>query len=276
MTRPESRTSVRTEIDVDTSPEHAFGVFTKGIATWWDEDKHILQAPLADMVFEPFVGGSIIDRGVDGSECRWARVLAWEPPTRVCFSWDIDLQWQIETDPARTSEVEIVFTEAAPGRTRVALTHRHLDRHGPGWEAMRDAVASGWRLAGYAKAAERPFSGSALGRALPDVSDETMRERLAQARSYTAMVLHLTEAFSRPAHDPLVWEHGRRNMALVEAGLLAVVLPCTDDSGIAGYGVFDADEDATRQMMDGDPGVRAGIFSYETHPVRGFPGARLP
>jgi len=85
-----------------------------------------------------------------------------------------------------------------------------------------------------------------------------------------------TTAFARPACDTIVWEHGRRNMALAEAGLLPVVLPGADDSGIAGYGVFNADLDTTRRLMDNDPGVRAGIFSIELHPVRGFPGSSLP
>ncbi|WP_211214514.1 SRPBCC family protein [Actinomycetospora chiangmaiensis] len=265
-----------TRIDVAAPREHAFRVFTEGIATWWDEDKHILQAPLADMVFEPYVGGGIVDRGTDGSECRWARVLAYEPPDRVCFSWDISLSWQIETDPARTSEVEITFTELDPARTRVELVHRHLDRHGEGWEGMRNAVSSGWSLEGFAKTAEQPFSGVALGRSLPVVSDATMQERLAGTRDYTAVVLAATESFARPAHDALVWEHGRRNMALVEAGLLTVVLPVTDGSGVAGYGVFTTDVEQTRRILDDDPGVRAGIFRYEVHPVRGFPGAALP
>lgn len=108
------------------------------------------------MIFEPCIGGNIIDRGVDGSECRWARVLAYEPPSRVCFSWDINTRWQIETDPAKASEIEITFTETAPGRTRVVLTHRHLDRHGEGWQGMRDAVSSGWSLARFAEVTERP------------------------------------------------------------------------------------------------------------------------
>jgi hypothetical protein len=72
-----------------------------------------------------------------------------------------------------------------------------------------------------------------------------------------------------------VWEHGRRNMALVEAGLLLVVLPVTDDSPLAGVGVFAGDVDTVTEILDGDPGVRAGIFDYEAHPVRGFPGAAL-
>ena len=154
---PDSPTSVSTDIEVDATSDHAFRVFTEGIGTWWDEGHHILQAPLAEMVFEPYVGGHIIDRGTDGSECRWSRVLAYEPPSRVCFSWDINLQWQLETDPARTSEVEITFTELSPGRTRVVLTHRHLDRHGEGWEGMRNAVGSGWNLAGFARAARQPL-----------------------------------------------------------------------------------------------------------------------
>jgi uncharacterized protein YndB with AHSA1/START domain len=107
------------------------------------------------MVFEPHVGGHIIDRGTDGSECRWARVLAYDPPRRVCFSWDINLRWQLETDPAKTSEIEVTFTPEGPARTRVVLTHRHLDRHGDGWEHMRDAVSSGWSLARFAEVASQ-------------------------------------------------------------------------------------------------------------------------
>jgi uncharacterized protein YndB with AHSA1/START domain len=276
MSTEPTPTSVRTEVDVDAPREHAFRVFTEGMSTWWDDDKHILQAPLAEMRFEPHAGGSIVDRGTDGSECRWARVLAYEPPARVCFSWDINLRWQVEADLDRTSEVEITFTELGPDRTRVVLTHRHLDRHGDGWEGMRDAVAFGWTLEGFAKAAQQPFSGVALGRPLPVVTDTTMQTRLASTAGYTALVLHTTESFARPEHDALIWEHGRRNMALVEAGLLTVVLPVIDDSAVAGYAVFTTDMETTRRVIDDDPGVRAGIFGYELHPVRGFPGATLP
>jgi uncharacterized protein YndB with AHSA1/START domain len=94
------------------------------------------------------VGGDVYDRGEDGSVCRWARVLAFEPPERLVISWDIDPQWQVETDPTRTSEVEIRFVPEGPERTRVELVHRHLDRHGPGWEGVRGGVAAdeGWPL----------------------------------------------------------------------------------------------------------------------------------
>jgi uncharacterized protein YndB with AHSA1/START domain len=174
MTELVDDTTVRTSVEVDVSPERAFELFTSQIGSWWDEDHHLLQAPLAEMVFEPFAGGHIIDRGTDGSECRWARVLVYEPPRRVCFSWDIDVQWRLETDPARCSEVEITFSEVADSRTRVVLTHRHLDRHGPGWESMRDAVAGGWSLEGFAA-----FTRSAgPGRpSVPVTSGDTPRPR---------------------------------------------------------------------------------------------------
>ena len=97
---------------------------------------------------EPRVGGGITDRATDGSECRWARILAFDPPDRVVFSWDISPRWTIETDPAQASEVEVRFYAESPDRTRVELEHRHIDRHGPGWEAVTGGVdgPEGWPL----------------------------------------------------------------------------------------------------------------------------------
>ena len=137
---------VRTSIVVEAPRERAFESFTAEMGAWWPADKHILQGELVEMVFEPRVGGRIYDRAADGSECTWARVLAYEPPERVVFSWDINLRWEIETDPERASEVEVRFIGEGATRTRVELEHRGLDRHGDGWESMRDAVASpnGW------------------------------------------------------------------------------------------------------------------------------------
>ncbi len=144
-------TAVTRSITVDAPVERAFDVFTNRIGTWWNPDHHLIA--VKEMVFEPFVGGHIIDRGVDGTEQRWSRVLAYEPPNRVVFSWDIALDWQIETDLAKTSEVEVTFTADGPDRTLVSLEHRHLDRHGDGWESMRTAVDSGWDLTPFARAA---------------------------------------------------------------------------------------------------------------------------
>jgi len=116
------------------------------MAGWWPAEHHILEGELGEMVVERRAGGRMYDRGVDGTECTWGRVLAYEPPDRFVFSWNISLRWQIETDPQRCSEVEVRFVADGDARTRVELEHRHLERHGDGWEAMRDAVGSpdGW------------------------------------------------------------------------------------------------------------------------------------
>jgi uncharacterized protein YndB with AHSA1/START domain len=141
-------TSVRSSVVVDAPIDRAFAVFTEEMSTWWPPEHHILQAELAETVLEPRVGGHIYDRGTDGSECRWARVLAYDPPTRLVFSWNIALDWTLESDPGKTSEVEVQFHEIGDGRTRVELEHRHIERHGDGWEQMHEAVSSegGWQL----------------------------------------------------------------------------------------------------------------------------------
>jgi uncharacterized protein YndB with AHSA1/START domain len=156
MSTQTAATSVQTSIVVDAPAARAFDVFTREIGTWWPPEHHLLEGPLAEMVFEPHVGGHVYDRGVDGSECRWARVLAYDPPDRFVISWDISVQWRLEADHARTSEVEVRFVPEGPERTRVELEHRGLDRHGEGWEAMRDAVGSpdGWGI-GLRRFAER-------------------------------------------------------------------------------------------------------------------------
>jgi uncharacterized protein YndB with AHSA1/START domain len=148
MSSQAAETSVRTSIVVEAPIERAFSVFTEDFGGFKPREHNMLQVEIAETVFEPHVGGHLYDRGVDGSECRWARVLAYEPPTRVAFSWDISPHWQIETDLDKTSEVEVRFISETPERTRVELEHRNLDRHGAGWEGLRDGVDSGdgWPL----------------------------------------------------------------------------------------------------------------------------------
>jgi uncharacterized protein YndB with AHSA1/START domain len=148
MSMQATDTSVRAAIVVEAPLERAFSVFTEGFGSFKPPEHNLLAVEIAETVFEPRVGGYLYDRGVDGSECRWARVLAYEPPNRVVISWDISPQWQLETDVEKTSEVEVRFVAEAPERTRVELEHRNLDRHGEGWEGERERVASagGWPL----------------------------------------------------------------------------------------------------------------------------------
>jgi uncharacterized protein YndB with AHSA1/START domain len=148
MSTQATDTAVRASIVVEAPLERAFSVFTEDFGNFKPPEHNLLDVEIAETVFEPREGGHLYDRGVDGSECRWARVLAYEPPNRVVISWDISPQWEIEADPEKTSEVEVRFISEAPERTRVELEHRNLERHGEGWEGVRGAVGSegGWPL----------------------------------------------------------------------------------------------------------------------------------
>jgi uncharacterized protein YndB with AHSA1/START domain len=155
MTQATDTSVVRTAL-VRAPIQRAFKVFTEDMGAWWDADHHLVDG-FERMEVELRVGGRITDVGKDGQTCTWSRVLAYEPPRRFVFSWDISLQWQVETDPAKASEVEVLF-EPEGDATRVTLTHRHLDRHGDGWEQMAAAVGApnGWDLTAYAELAAAP------------------------------------------------------------------------------------------------------------------------
>lgn len=144
----QTATEVHRQIVVHAPIEQAFAVFTERFGAFKPAEHNLLSTEIAETRFEPRVGGHIYDRGVDGSECRWARILAYQPPARVVFSWDIGPTWQLETDPDNASEVEVTFAAEGPDRTRVELVHRHIDRHGPAWEAVADGVSGdgGWPL----------------------------------------------------------------------------------------------------------------------------------
>jgi uncharacterized protein YndB with AHSA1/START domain len=140
--------TVRHHVVVNAPLDRAFTVFTEKFGDFKPREHNLLGVPIAETVFEARVGGHIYDRGEDGSLCKWARVVAYEPPNRVVFTWDIGPTWQVETDHARTSEVEVRFTAESADRTRVELEHRHIERHGDGWESVAAGVDgdAGWPL----------------------------------------------------------------------------------------------------------------------------------
>src|SRR3954451_14930950 len=138
MATPAEATSVRNEVVVNAPVERAFAVFTEQMDRIKPREHNMLAVDIEATVFEPQVGGRIYDQGVDGSECEWGTVLVYEPPDRVVFSWNISPSWQGEPDRDKRSEVEVRFVAEDEHRTRVSLEHRHLDRHGDGWESARD------------------------------------------------------------------------------------------------------------------------------------------
>jgi uncharacterized protein YndB with AHSA1/START domain len=151
-----AETAVRKSVTVEVPRERAFTVFTEGFDSWWMRSHHIGEAELEAAVIEPWEGGRWYERGVDGSECDWGHVIAWDPPGRVVLAWQLDAEWKY--DPSLITEVEVTFTEEGDSRTRVDLHHRHLERMGPTASAVRQTFESenGWRglLQLYADRAE--------------------------------------------------------------------------------------------------------------------------
>jgi len=142
---------VRKTIRVNAPQARAFEVFTARFGSWWPKSHHIGAADMKDAFIEPRKGGRWYETGIDGSECNWGEVLAWEPPSKVVLSWHLNSQFKY--DDSIESQVEVRFIAEGAGATRVELEHRITATDA---EAIHAAVDSpnGWTglLAAYAGA----------------------------------------------------------------------------------------------------------------------------
>ena len=155
--------AVRKSVRVQAPVERAFSVFVEQMETWWPATHYISKTPFEAIFGEPRIGGRWYERNAAGEQCDWGKVLAWDPPHRVTFSWHVgpghdQPDWVCDPDPAKASEVEIRFIAEAPGTTLIELEHSKLERHGEGWQQLRTVFEGpgAWTgiLALYAKAAE--------------------------------------------------------------------------------------------------------------------------
>jgi uncharacterized protein YndB with AHSA1/START domain len=133
---------VRKNVRVQASIERAFSVFVEQMETWWPATHHIGNTPFEAIFVETRVGGRWYERDAAGNLNDWGKVLAWDPPHRVTFSWHVgpghdSPEWKCDPNPAKASEVEIRFTAEGPATTFVELTHSKLERHGEGYEQLR-------------------------------------------------------------------------------------------------------------------------------------------
>jgi uncharacterized protein YndB with AHSA1/START domain len=144
----QSETIIRKTIVVDVPIAHAFKVFTERFDAWWPRSHRIGKSERFTAILEAREGGRWFERGADGSECDWGRVLVYAPPTRVAFSWHLNGNYAYEPDPSKASRVEVTFHDEGGGRTRIDLVHSELDRHGHDWEKVKSSVGGqgGWSL----------------------------------------------------------------------------------------------------------------------------------
>jgi uncharacterized protein YndB with AHSA1/START domain len=131
---------IRRQVIVPAAPERAFEVFTAGMTGWWPSDHHIGSAPIQEIVIEPHEGGRWYTRHEDGSETSTGYVAAWDPPARLVLTWQIGPDWRF--DSSLVTHIELRFVEEEPGRTRVELEHRDLERFGPEAERMRETFSA--------------------------------------------------------------------------------------------------------------------------------------
>ena len=132
---------VRKSVRVNASVERAFSVFVEQMETWWPATHHIGNTPFEAIFVEPRAGGRWYERNANGETCEWGKVLRWEPPHRVAFSWHVgpghdSPDWKFDPDMSKASEVEIRFMADGLG-TLVELEHSKLERHGEGYEQLR-------------------------------------------------------------------------------------------------------------------------------------------
>jgi Activator of Hsp90 ATPase homolog 1-like protein len=141
---------LRLSFDVACSPEHAFGVWTSRIGTWWPPD-HTVTGNAAQVVLQGDVGGRIFERTADGAEHDWGEVTVWQPPTRLSYLWHLG------ASKANATEVDIRFVAVGDQATRVEIEHSGWERLGEAAGARRDRNTAGWKavLPRFMAAAEK-------------------------------------------------------------------------------------------------------------------------
>jgi uncharacterized protein YndB with AHSA1/START domain len=135
---------VRKTLLLDCPREHAFRVFTASMGRWWPATHHVGELPFRDIVIEPRSGGRWYEIDTQDRQGQWGQVLAWEPPQRVVLSWHLDTKFQFHPELSKASELDIRFHSVGPAQTRVEFEHRHIERHGEGYEKLRDMLDGGW------------------------------------------------------------------------------------------------------------------------------------
>jgi len=139
---------VKRTLHVEVPVERAFRVFTERMGSWWPASHHIGKVPFKDILIDKKAGGRWYEINAEGAECVWGTVLEWLPPRKVVLSWHLQPDWSFNPDLARASEVALEFIAEGPESTRVEFEHHHLERHGEGWQKMREQVGSegGWPM----------------------------------------------------------------------------------------------------------------------------------
>jgi uncharacterized protein YndB with AHSA1/START domain len=138
------------EFEVRAPVAHAFRVWTERAALWWPKG-HTLSGDPASIVFEPGVGGRILERGRDGSEHAWGEITAWDAPHEVGFVWVHVF------DRSQATHVVLTFAQDGP-TTQVRLEQTGFAALGEPGVVRRERTWSAWAVvtSAFARAADAP------------------------------------------------------------------------------------------------------------------------
>jgi uncharacterized protein YndB with AHSA1/START domain len=171
---------------VNVPVEQAFTVFTESFTAWWPHQYHIGSSDVAEVILESHEGGRWYERGVDGTECDWGRVLAWEPPNRVLFTWQINGRWQFDPDPTTPARSRSASTPTVPPRPP---------------SRSNTATSSAWSTA---RACTAPSAAAVAGPPCSTATPAWSKTRPAETRpapTRPARIRHERSRDERPGHD---------------------------------------------------------------------------
>src|SRR3982751_995263 len=142
--QPIAPAAIRKTVTVNAPSDRAFEVFATRMGEWWHKEHSIAKGTTqVDVVIEPRAGGRWYEKGADGSEYLWGRVIAYEPPRRLILAWQLNREFVY--DPDLETTVEINFEEQG-GATVVHFEHRDLERMGADAAELFESMDGGWGL----------------------------------------------------------------------------------------------------------------------------------
>ncbi|MBC7842051.1 MAG: SRPBCC domain-containing protein [Gemmatimonadaceae bacterium] len=122
-------------VDLNSTREHAFDLFTLRISDWWPPDHRPSKNPASRISLSE--SGTFVERTPDGEEIPLGHVHRWDRPSRL------QLDFYLGTNPAQPTRVDVLFEETATG-TRIVVQHRPLAASNDLWATRVSRFQASW------------------------------------------------------------------------------------------------------------------------------------
>lgn len=138
--------TIFSEITTPSPIEASFSAFVDELLLWWPKEYTWSQETLKKITIAPYINGHCFETGPNDFRCDWGRVLEFERPHLISFSWQIDAGRVPVPNPEKASKVSVTFKTLEDKTVRIRLIHSGFDRHGKNWQAYAQAMNGprGW------------------------------------------------------------------------------------------------------------------------------------